>query len=41
VKISRLLYRDDLKMTGRSEEELRNEIRIVKTLSNNNKWSFD
>jgi hypothetical protein len=33
-KINHLLYMDDLKLIGRSEEELRNEIKIVKTFSN-------
>jgi hypothetical protein len=31
---------DDLKLIGRSEEELRNEIKIVKTFSNNIKIKF-
>jgi hypothetical protein len=31
--INHLLYTDDLKFIGRSEEELRNEIKIVKTFS--------
>jgi hypothetical protein len=31
---------DDLKLIGRSEEELRNEIQIVKTLSNDIKMKF-
>jgi hypothetical protein len=35
-----LLYRDDLKLIGRSEEELRNEIRIVKAISNYMKMEF-
>jgi hypothetical protein len=30
----------DLKLTGRSEEELRNGIRIVKTISNGLKIEF-
>jgi hypothetical protein len=29
-----LLYNDDLKLIGRSEEELTNKIQIVKTFSN-------
>jgi hypothetical protein len=33
-KICHFLYTDDLKLIGRSEEELRNEIRIVKANSN-------
>jgi hypothetical protein len=32
-KISHLLYMDDLRLIWRSEEELRNEIRILKTTS--------
>jgi hypothetical protein len=39
-KISNLLYMYDLKLIGRSEEELRNEIRILKTISNNRKGKF-
>jgi hypothetical protein len=39
-KINHLLYMDDLKMTGRSEEELRNEIEIVKTFSDDIKSKF-
>jgi hypothetical protein len=35
-----LLYMDDLKLIGRSEEELTNEIQIVKTLSNDIKIKF-
>jgi hypothetical protein len=31
---------DDLKLTGRSEEELRNEIKIVKTFSDDIKMNF-
>jgi hypothetical protein len=31
---------DHLKLIGRSEEELRNEIRIVKTISNDMKMGF-
>jgi hypothetical protein len=31
---------DDLKLTGISEEELRNEIKIVKTISNDIKMEF-
>jgi hypothetical protein len=33
-EIRHLLYMDNMKLTGKSEEELRNEIRIVKTISN-------
>jgi hypothetical protein len=39
-KINYLLYMDDLKLTWRSEEELRNEIKIVKTFSNDIKMKF-
>jgi hypothetical protein len=31
---------DDLKLIGRTEEELTNEIQIVKTLSNDTKMKF-
>jgi hypothetical protein len=33
-KINHALYMDDLKLIGRSEEELTNAIQIVRTLSN-------
>jgi hypothetical protein len=39
-KISHLLYMDDLKLIRRSEEELRNEIKIVKTFSDDIKIKF-
>jgi hypothetical protein len=39
-KINHLLYVDDLKLIGRSEEELRNEIKIVKTFSEGIKMKF-
>jgi hypothetical protein len=39
-KINNLLYMDDLKLIGRSEEELRNEIKIVKTFSDDIKMKF-
>jgi hypothetical protein len=32
-KISHLLYMDDLKLLGRSEDDLENEIKIVKTIN--------
>jgi len=35
-----LLYMDDLKLIGRSEEELRNEIRIIKAISNDINMGF-
>jgi hypothetical protein len=38
-KISHLLYMDNLKLIGRSEKELRNEIGVVKRISNDiKKW---
>jgi hypothetical protein len=33
-KISHLLYMDDLELIGENDEELRDEIRIAKTFSN-------
>jgi hypothetical protein len=39
-KISHLLYTDDLKLTRRSEEDLKNEIRTVGTSSNDMKMEF-
>jgi len=39
-KVGHLLYTDDLKLIGRSEEGFRNKIRIVKTISNNIKIEF-
>jgi hypothetical protein len=39
-KINHLLYMDDLKLIGRSEEELRNKIKIVKTFSDDIKMKF-
>jgi hypothetical protein len=38
--MNHLLYMDDLKLIGRSEEELRNEIKIVKTFNNDIKMKF-
>jgi hypothetical protein len=38
--INHLLYMDDLKLIGRSEEELRNEIKIVKIFSNDIKMKL-
>jgi hypothetical protein len=35
-----VLYIDDLKLIGRSEEELRNEIKIVKTFSDDIEMKF-
>ena len=32
-KISHLLYMDDLKLLGRNENELKNEMKIVQTIS--------
>jgi hypothetical protein len=40
-QISHLLYMDDLNLIQRSEEELRNEIRIVKTIRNHIKMELD
>jgi hypothetical protein len=39
-KINHLLYMDDLKLIWRSEEELGNEIKIVKTFSDDIKMKF-
>jgi hypothetical protein len=39
-KISHILYIDDLKLFGRSEEDLENEMKIVKTFSKNINMSF-
>jgi hypothetical protein len=39
-KINHLLYMDEVKLIGRSEEELRNEIKIVKTFNNDIKMKF-
>jgi hypothetical protein len=39
-KTDHLLYMDDLKLTGRNEEELRNKIKIVKTFSDYIKMKF-
>jgi hypothetical protein len=39
-KTNNLLYMDDLKLIGRSEEELRNEIKIVRIFSDNIKTEF-
>jgi hypothetical protein len=39
-KINYSLYMDDLKLIGRSEEELRKEIKIVNTFSNDIKINF-
>jgi hypothetical protein len=40
TKINHLLYMDDLKLTGSSDEELRNGIKIVKTFNNDIKMKF-
>ena len=37
-KISHLLYMDDLKLLGRNENELKNEMKIVQTISKDNKY---
>jgi hypothetical protein len=39
-KINHLLYMDDLNLIERNEEELRNEIKIVKTFSDDTKMKF-
>ena len=39
-KISHLLYMDDLKLLGRNEIELNNEMKIVQTISNIYKYEF-
>jgi hypothetical protein len=39
-KKSHLLYMDDLKCLGRSEEDLENEIKIVNTISKDINMSF-
>jgi hypothetical protein len=39
-KINHLLYMDDLKLLSRSEEELENEINIVKTISKDINMNF-
>ena len=39
-KISRLLYMDDLKLLGRNENELKNEMKIVQTISKNTNMNF-
>jgi len=39
-KISHLLYMDDLKLLGRNENDLKNEIKIVQTISKNINMNF-
>jgi len=39
-KISHLLYIDDLKLLGRNENDLKNEIKIVQTISKDIKMNF-
>ena len=39
-KISHLLYMDDLKMLGRNENKLKNEIKIVQTISKDINMNF-
>ena len=39
-KISHLLYTDDLKLLGRNENELKNEIKIVQTVSKEMNMNF-
>ena len=40
-KISHLLYMDDLKLLGRCEDNLENEIKIVKQLAKTLLWILD
>ena len=39
-RISRLLYMDDLKLLGRNENELKNEMKIVQTVSKDINMNF-
>jgi len=39
-KISHLLYMDDLKLLGRNENDLKNEIKIVQTISKDINMNF-
>jgi len=39
-KISHLLYMDDLKLLGRNENELKNELKIVQTISKDMNVNF-
>ena len=39
-KISHLLYMDDLKLLGRNENELKNEMKIVQTISKDTNMNF-
>jgi len=39
-KISHLLYMDDLKLLGRNENDLKNEIKIVQTISSDINMNF-
>ena len=39
-KISHLLYMDDLKLLGRNENELKNEMKIVQTISKDMNMNF-
>ena len=39
-KISHLLYMDDLKLLGRNENDLENEIKIVQTISKDINMNF-
>jgi len=40
MKISHLLYMDDLKLLGRNENDLKNEIKIVQTISKDTNMNF-
>ena len=39
-KISHLLYTDDLKLLGGNENDLKNKIKIVQTISNDTNMNF-
>ena len=39
-KISHLLYMDDLKLLGRNENDLENEMKIVQTISKDTNMNF-
>ena len=40
IIISHLLYMDDLKLLGRNENELKNEMKIVQIISNDMNMNF-
>ena len=39
-KISHLFYVDDLKLLGTNENDMKNEMKIVQTISKDNKYEF-